>query len=269
MGSHRSKNFLQVHMLQSLIDSEVASPKLVQSIVGKILHVHVLIRNGRFHLLHLLKANVTAANSDQAFQLPALAKGQAWFWLSLLRTCSGRAGIPSPYRSTPPWAVNVYTDAAGGSPHTAGLGCGAVTADWWLFLPWSRAINNGRPTADGRSLDRCMSALELVGPLAAVCARPDAFRGRPATFWVDNAGSVFIWQKGYSMSCALSSTLVSALAVAHEEISLAVKTARDLGEGLLQRMVHKYARRGKIAGAAFSLSRVTSSGRGKILLAIL
>ena len=142
-----------------------------------------------------------------------MTKGQAWFWLSLLCTCSGRAGIPSLYRSTPPWAVHVYTDGARGSLYTAGLGCGAVSADWWLFLPWSRAINNGRPTADGRSLDRCMSALELVGPLAAVCARPDAFRGRPATFWVDNAGSVFIWQKGYSMSCALSSTLVSALAV--------------------------------------------------------
>ena len=25
--------------------------------------------------------------------------------------------------------------------------------------------------------------------------------------WVDNAGSVFIWKKGYSSSCLLSSTL--------------------------------------------------------------
>ena len=30
-------------------------------------------------------------------------------------------------------------------------------------------------------------------------------------FWVDNAGSVFIWKKGYSTKCVLSSTLVTAL----------------------------------------------------------
>ena len=29
--------------------------------------------------------------------------------------------------------------------------------------------------------------------------------------WVDNAGSVFIWKKGYSSSCRLSSTLVKAI----------------------------------------------------------
>ena len=201
-----------LHDLHDLLKLEEAPFDRIQSVVGKILHVHVLIPDGRFHLLHLLKANAAGADPHDLIQLHPHLKEQMWFWFTILRTCSGRASIPSPYRSVPPWAVQVYTDAAGGSPSTPGLGCGAVTQDWWLFVPWSRAINTGRATVDGRTLDRCMSALELIGPLTALCANPSAFRGLAVQFWVDNAGSVFIWQKGYSTSCQLSSTLVLALA---------------------------------------------------------
>ena len=76
----------------------------------------------------------------------------------------------------------------------------------------SDTINQGRPAPGGRRLDRVMSALELVGPLAALCSAADRVRGLPVVFWVDNMGSVFIFQKGYSTSCDLSSTLVSAMA---------------------------------------------------------
>ena len=57
-----------------------------------------------------------------------------------------------------------------------------------------------------------MSALELVGPLMCVCEEPDLVRCRAIQIWVDNIGSVRIWGKGYSSSCGLSTTLVSALA---------------------------------------------------------
>ena len=56
-----------------------------------------------------------------------------------------------------------------------------------------------------------MSALELVGPLIFLASNPDACRGKPVRVWVDNAGSVFIWKKGYSTSCSLSTTLVRAI----------------------------------------------------------
>ena len=56
-----------------------------------------------------------------------------------------------------------------------------------------------------------MSALELVGPLICVAAGYDICRGRAVRIWVDNAGSVAIWKKGYSSSCALSTTLVAAI----------------------------------------------------------
>ena len=57
-----------------------------------------------------------------------------------------------------------------------------------------------------------LSALELVGPLLALAAGMDKFRGKPVRFWVDNSGSVHIWKKGYSMSCTLCSTIVKAMA---------------------------------------------------------
>ena len=72
-----------------------------------------------------------------------------------------------------------------------------------VILPWGRAINAGRLTGDGRMLDRIMSALELVGPLLALCSAPMLLKGRPLRFHVDNSGSVFIFKKGSALgSCS-------------------------------------------------------------------
>ena len=57
-----------------------------------------------------------------------------------------------------------------------------------------------------------MSALELVGPLVCLASEPDLVRAAPIRIWVDNIGSVRIWRKGYSSSCDLCTTLVSAMA---------------------------------------------------------
>ncbi len=72
-------------------------------------------------------------------------------------------------------------------------------------------INAGIRAADGRQPSKKMSALELVGPLICVAAGYDICCGRPVRIWVDNVGSVAIWKKGYSSSCALSTTLVTAI----------------------------------------------------------
>ena len=201
-----------LHSLRAMVDAPTVVLDQLWSVVGKILHVHALIPDGRFHLFHLLKANASSSEPKFSLTPSAQLRGQLWFWYSILRTCSSVASIPCPHVTVPPWALNVYTDAAGGSWSTPGLGCGAVSTSWWLYIPWSRAINAGRPSVDGRKLDRCLSMLELVGPLAAICSAPSCFRNSAAQFWVDNAGSVFIWQKGYSMSCTLSTTVVTALA---------------------------------------------------------
>ena len=217
-----------LHSLRSLIDADTIPLDQLWSIVGKILHVHPLLPDGRFHLFHLLKGNCASTDPKYLLSPSPELRQQLWFWYTILRTCSSVASIPPPFPPTPAWAVQVYTDAAGGSWSSPGLGCGAVSAEWWLYLPWSKAINTGRVTEQGRRLDRSMSALELVGPLAAICAAPATFRNSAVKFWVDNAGSVFIWQKGYSMSCDLSTTLVTALATVAANLGCRVEIAKIL-----------------------------------------
>ena len=58
-----------------------------------------------------------------------------------------------------------------------------------------------------------MSALELISPLLVVSSGFRWCTNNPVRIWVDNAGSVFIWRKGYSTTCFLSTTLVKAIAI--------------------------------------------------------
>jgi hypothetical protein len=58
---------------------------------------------------------------------------------------------------------------------------------------------------------RKLAALELIGPLVAVCAWFNDLRGKHAVIWVDNAGSVGVWKKGYSNSCSLCSCIATTI----------------------------------------------------------
>jgi len=73
-------------------------------------------------------------------------------------------------------------------------------------------VNCGVKAADGKKLSRKLSALELVGPLAAITAGGGWAAGKFVRIWVDNAGSVQIWKKGYSNHCIIANTLVKAIA---------------------------------------------------------
>ena len=201
-----------LHSLRDIQSADSLPLEVLQSTVGKILHVKPLVPAGRFNLYHLLKAQAFSSDPKAPVPISADLKRQCFFWYTMLQTCCDEAAIPRPFGPLPPWAIQVFTDAAGGSASHVSRGAGAVARGWWLYIPWSDAINQGRPTGDGRRLDRVLSALELVAPLAALCAAAQFCRGVPVVFHVDNSGSVFIFQKGYSTSCALSTTLVTALA---------------------------------------------------------
>ena len=200
-----------LHDLKEFLTVDSLPQERVWSLVGKLIHIRPLIPNGKFNMHHLLQAN----NKSNFRTFPVIFsrgfKRQAHFWFSMIRLCSGRGRLPNPFYKLPSWAVDVYTDSAGGSMSSVGLGAGAVTPGWWAYLPWSRAINLGRPAPSGRSLSRSMSALELVGPLAVLAGGYSWCKNNYIRIWVDNAGSVFIWRKGYSTSCPLSTTLVGAI----------------------------------------------------------
>jgi hypothetical protein len=87
-----------------------------------------------------------------------------------------------------------------------------MLANWWYYIPWARRINAGGWRVDGKKVGLKLSALELIGPLVVVAAAADICRGRPLQVWVDNAGSVEVYRKGYSRSCRLCTTVVKAMA---------------------------------------------------------
>ena len=155
--------------------------------------------------------NSTSTIKTTRVVIDPAAKRQLAFWLLILKVSSGLASIPGPAMGLPAWAVEFFTDAAGGSSSTVGLGCGGVSGDWWFYVPWGRKINSGVKW-QGSKLSQKMSALELVGPLICLASRHSLVRSRPVRILVDNSGSVYIWKKGYSNRCGLSSVLVSAIA---------------------------------------------------------
>jgi len=126
--------------------------------------------------------------------------------------CHKSTRIPDPDPKFPAWTIEVYTDAAGGSTEGIGRGCGIVAGLRWLYLEWPRKINCGVKAADGKKLGRKLSALELIGPLAAITAGHDWAARSYVRIWVDNAGSVQIWKKGYSIHCGIANTVVKAIA---------------------------------------------------------
>ena len=203
-----------LHLLKQLLSSQgQVEHGLIMSMAGKIINICPLVPAGKFNIVHIIKASGVSQDKRLLVSVPVQLKRQMFFWFEILRVCSGRAAIPDLDEWLPAWALDVYTDAAGGSCSTPGLGCGAVAQGFWAYLPWSHAINSGRVTATGRRLDRAMSALELVGPLLTMVAGHRRWRGHCIRFWVDNSGSVGIWRKGYSTCCPLSTTLVRALNV--------------------------------------------------------
>ena len=143
-----------------LLDASCAKQEKIWSLVGKILNIMPLVPTGRFNIDHLHAANSVSDDRHHLVPLSVGLKRQLQFWRQILPVCSGAAAIPDPDDGLPPWAVEVFTDAAGGTLSHKGRGVGAVLPGWWAYIPWGKAINAGRPTDDGtgRQLDRVMSA---------------------------------------------------------------------------------------------------------------
>lgn len=214
--------------MQKFLTSDHMPQSAIWSIVGKIIHIQPLIPYGRFNMHHLLDLNSHSLNKNTSVQLTPNFKKQIYFWFTMIKLCSGRGKLLNPDKSLPPWAIEVYTDAAGGSMNTVGLGVGAVTDRWWSYVPWSRAININKTKINGRYLGRCMSALELVGPLLAISAGFSWAKNSPIKFWVDNAASVFIYKKGYSRSCPLSTCIAIAISRVAAGLGASVEIAKIL-----------------------------------------
>jgi len=183
--------------------------KTIKSIVGKLIHIRPLVTAGKFNFDYIMRLLADSNHMDHV-AITRQARQQLEFWIQLLLTCSGRTSIPFPYYGPPAWALNAYTDAAGGSSENPASGTAGVMGSWWYWLPWPKRIQHGSLKHEGKKVGRKLSALELIGPLVIIAANFAACRYRQVVVWVDNAGSVAIWQKGYSNQCSLCTTIVKA-----------------------------------------------------------
>ena len=134
----------------------------------------------------------------------------------------------------PAWVRDIFMDAAGGSLEAPGRGSGGILGSQWYYAGWSGKVNGGKWKVDGKKVGRKLSALELMGPLIALVLFAEECQGQPVNIWVDNAGSVRIWQKGYSSWCRLSTTVVKAISTAAAALGCRVeirKVRRCTGTG--------------------------------------
>ena len=198
--------------IREALGSDELEAKKVQSLAGKLINVRALIPAGKFNIDKIMKMLADSSQRDTAVVSEG-CKRQLRFWELSLLACNGRLSIPNPRQGTPPWALELFTDAAGGTLESPGRGCGGVLGRQWFYIPWSTDVNGGFWKVEGKKVGRKLSALELIGPLAGLVLFAATCRDRPLRIWVDNAGSVGVWKKGYSNHCDLCTTIVKAISV--------------------------------------------------------
>jgi hypothetical protein len=184
--------------------------KQVRSLMGKLINIRPLIPAGKFNADHLMAA-LAESQIRKKITLSDQCKRQLRFWALMLESCNNKLTIPNPSPSLPPWAIDVFTDAAGGTLESLGRGVGGVLLDQWFYYPWSKKINSGFHRVAGKKMARKLAALEMAGPLVAIACAADLLRRQPVNFWVDNAGAVGAWRKGYSAACSICTTIAKAI----------------------------------------------------------
>jgi hypothetical protein len=196
------------------IDEAIKKGKLrdkeMQSLAGKLVNIKPLVPAAKFNMDEIMKA-LAASHSHAEVSISAACGRQLLLWKTLITACAGKLSIPDNISKLPVWSFKAYTDAAGGSLESTGRGTGGVCGADWFYYPWSQPVNSGAAKVEDKKVSRKLSALELVGPLIFMATLPHTFRQQPVKMFVDNAGSVGIWHKGYSNNCSLSNTIVKAI----------------------------------------------------------
>jgi hypothetical protein len=225
-----------LNLLHDAMGMEVVPAKKFETLVGKIVHVKPLVPSGRFQMSELQRAigDIRREEISQKLEgksweirvaVTPLMRAQLTYWSVLLPTCSGRLPIPTLNSGVVPWIVEIYTDAAGGSLTQKGQGLGAVGSDWWSYVAWPRPVNAGKRDHEGKKIGGKLAMLELLGPLLVVSAGVEFCRGRDVRVWVDNNGSVVIYNKGYSPTCSYCSCIARAIDVVASKIGCRLTVA--------------------------------------------
>ena len=202
-------------LIEELRSQREATAREVKRVCGKLVDIRDLIVGARFYLAHLLMAASTFTEKEDMGKIVEIddwcEKDLGYFAL-VLPVYAHRTVLQDPDRRPMAGVVSSHTDAAGGSMESVGRGVGmTVFPRVWTYVPWGRRINQGWRSYDGKSLAHKMSAWELVGPLLTVSCTGNMFSGRQVEVFVDNDGSVMMYNKGWTTKCDLCNTVLLAL----------------------------------------------------------
>ena len=99
----------------------------VWSVVGKILYVLPLVKDGKYNVSHLLKLNSQSEDGELEVVISEKEVNQLKWWYIFLKYTNGKMKIPRPAGSPKAWSRMGDSDAAGGSKDTVvGAGLGVV-----------------------------------------------------------------------------------------------------------------------------------------------
>ena len=217
-----------MEMLDQITDNPDQTIHYMKRVAGKVVAYKMLVPHGKFYMGQLIRMaglyDPEKESMNKVIRVSDWARSEAYFWRVMLPFCGKRIILPNPDFHLPPSAIHAYTDAAGGSTTTIGMGCGAVMGSWWAYLPWGTVINGGSKYRDGKMFKHKMSAWELVGPLVVVSAGADLLRNKSVVIPVDNIGSVAVFKKGWCSSCMLATTVSLAI----QEVSAAINCTVEI-----------------------------------------
>ena len=85
------------------------------------INVRPLIPAGKFNIDKIMQM-LADSSSGKAVRVTEEGWRQLLYWEVALQACNGRLSIPNPGLETPPWALELFTDAAGGTLENPGRG---------------------------------------------------------------------------------------------------------------------------------------------------
>ena len=195
----------------------------MQSIVGKLIDIRVLVRGGKFNLLFFLLVICLDLRPFDLVKPSQHLREQARWWLRALAKSAGGSPILNPEPRIPSTAVEGWTDAAGGTTSHVGAGLGGLVPPYrYFYLPWSNWLYEGGKNSDGVVFSRKLTCLELLGALVMLVTCADVVVGGHLRCYMDNQGAVDVYRKGHSTTCVYTSTVAKVIFDVAEAIGATV-----------------------------------------------
>ena len=238
--------------IQDIIDNDTFPASDVATVTGRIIDFATLLPIGKFMRNHILAANRICSDlpPPELTKIPEDAKHQLRFWSLMVKVASEGFPLTDRNNSAPPNAIQVHSDAAGGSEESNN-GAGAFRpanssqGPLLAILKWPPYIQRGGVPS--------MCTLELAAMCLGLITDIVALHNHAVVFHIDNTAAVAAWRRGYSRRDGLATTVIKAMfviaAAANIELytvhvprrsSTASIIADDLSKSTFEHHVMKY-----------------------------